>query len=831
MSELNEQTSAVGYNNADNEEESSFDVRQLWSILVLYKYWFIASVIVCVACAFVYLRYATPKYNISSKVLIKDREKRAYSSSSINSTFSELGLKNSSDGFDNEIEVLSTKTLNKKVVTDLKLYVSYFYESKIKNYEIYRKYSPYLVDLKGQLDSLSVPIKVEMIKGNKGLNVNITVKDYKQSASAVVLPANIVTPFGNVVIEENPLAYELLNNRIKLEEEKTKVDLMERNLIAYILPIERLAISYTSRLTVEPTSKTTTVALLSMNDNLPERGKDYLTKLVEIYNDEANIDNNIEATRTEEFIKERIDKISKELSENESELETYKRSSSIVDYDSDAKLTASQTMQYETQILEVSTQLELLKHLIEYVNDDKNNLKVIPTNIGLQDQALSQMITKYNEAVLERERLLRAATENSPSVVVVTSEAEGYFSGIKTSMQSSKRQLDLRLSDLKEQQSRYTGRISVYPTNERILGDIERSRQVKSDLYLMLLQKREENAIQLASTAYKAKVIEEPIIVGPVSPKNKIILLASLILGIVLPFVYYYVRNFFRFRIEGAEDIAKLTKIPMLGSVPNIKVLSKNERTIVVEENRNSLMVEVYRALRSNLPFVLPEGKKVILFTSTSSGEGKTSIASNLGASIAFVGKKVLLIGLDIRKPRLAALFNLPDTERGISSYLTKRADDVDYLDSLIQKSGVSANLDILPSGPIPPNPAELLEKDNLKTAIEYLKKKYDYIIMDTPPVGMVTDTITIAKSADLTLYVVRSNFSLKSDMELLNELHDDKRLPNINIVLNAVEFKKEGKGYGYYGHYGYGRGKGKSYGYNYGYGYGLKKGESLEEV
>lgn len=818
------------YNSVGNEEESSFDIRILWMLFLRYKYWIAASVIVCLISAFTYLRYTIPVYNITSKVLIKDQDKRSYSSG-INSTFQELGFMNSSDGFDNEIEILSTKTLAKKVVRELKLYTTYFYDGNIKDNEIYGKHSPFLLDYEdGQIDSLHEAIEINISKKEENYMANIKYKDSEMKKLITGFPAHITTTFGKITIERNPLLEMKAVNMSDVSDSKEEDNELDRDLIVRINPIDPVAISYTNKVSVEPTSKTTTIAQLSINDNIPERGADYLNKMIEIYNDEASIDNNQEATRTADFIDTRLGIISKELNVTEAELEQYKKISGITDYESDAKVDVTQNIQYETQIVDISTQLNLVEYLLEYVNDSHNHLQVIPANIGLKDNSLSQVISKYNETILERNRLLRVSSENSPTVSTLTSEAEGYLVGIKASLNSAKRQFTIQRKDLIGQQNKYNSRISSAPTKERALADINRQKEVKAGLYLMLLQKREENAITLASTAYKGKMIEDPIINNiPISPKKKIILMIAFVIGIALPFIYHYIRNFFCYRIENVDDLAKLTNVPLLGTVPYVKALAKGNRTVVVQENHNSVMVEVYRILRSNLPFVLNPNQNVILFTSTTAGEGKTSIASNLGTSIAFIGKKVLIVGLDIRKPRLAKLFKLGNEEMGISNFFTRRPDDYEYLDSLIQNSGISPNLDILPAGSIPPNPAELLEKENLGSAINYLKKKYDYVLLDTAPIGLVSDTLTIGRHADLTLYVVRANYTLKADMNLVNNLSIEKRLPNINIVLNGTVAENNNYSYRRYGGYTYGKGYGYSYGY--GYGYGNEAGKKLEEV
>lgn len=796
MTDLNEKELSRDYSAV--EEDSGIDYKKLLFYAFKYKYWFVASVVVCLLGAFVYLMFATPVYNVTSKVLIKDSDKRK-GMSNLDATFQELGFMNNSSGFDNEVEILGTTTLNKKVVASLKLYASYYVKTGLKNVEVYRDNSPYWVDMaESNLDTLVSSVEVGLEENDGKLNVSLKYDGSSIEKVIAVGGEKINTSFGAIEIQRNPF-YQGNDDEVSMK--------------AYISPLPAVAAAYAGSLSIEPSSKFTTIAVISMKNNLPKRGQDYLAKLIEIYNAEANIDNNLEASKTADFIDERLGVISKELNMTESELEQYKKNAGIVDYASDAAVNLEQNTKYETQIVEISTQLNLVEYLYEYVIDEKNHLQLIPSNVGLTESGLTAMIAKYNDVVLERNRLLRSSVETSPSVIAATNEAESLLGGIRASLQTTKRSLSIQKQNLQSQQNKFNMKITSSPTKERALADISRQQAVKSGLYLMLLQKREENAITLASAAYKAKVIDEPVVTGMVSPKRNIIMLMALVIGIILPIVVLYVRNFLKYRIEGIDDVKTLSKVPMLGVVPYIDVLDKKDRAVVIEENKNDIMVEVYRNLRSNLPFVLGHDKKVIMFTSCSPGEGKTSIACNLAASIAFAGKKVVVVGLDIRKPRLAHLFGLPNTHDGISNYLAHGVKDFSYLDSLIQGSGISQYLDVLPCGPVAPNPTELLERESLVEAIEFLKSKYDYVILDTAPVGPVSDSLTISRVADLTLFVVRANYTMKSDLDYVNTLFLEHKLPNMNLVLNSAVISENDKAYRRFGSY--------NYGYGYGYGYG----------
>ena len=362
-----------------------------------------------------------------------------------------------------------------------------------------------------------------------------------------------------------------------------------------------------------------------------------------------------------------------------------------------------------------------------------------------------------------------------------------------------------------------------------MLTQIGRQQEVKSGLYLMLLQKREENSISLAATADKGKLIDNPVFAGKVSPKNSMIMLIALILGLAIPAIFLFLVEFFRYKIEGHNDVVKLTKLPIIADVAVASAHAKTKADIVVHENKNNLMEEIFRTLRTNLQFLLKEHDKVIMFTSTTSGEGKTFVASNVAISFALLGKKVILVGLDIRKPRLAELFEIENYTSGITNLLVK--DNVTWNDvkAQILPSGINNNLDLLMAGPVPPNPGELVTRKSLDETIEELKQHYDYILLDTAPVGLVTDTLSLGRIVNSTVYICRADFTAKSSFGLINSLSNEKKLPNMSIVLNGVDLSK--KKYGYY--YGYGKyGKYGKYG-NYGvygkgkYGYSSYNGYS----
>ena len=551
---------------------------------------------------------------------------------------------------------------------------------------------------------------------------------------------------------------------------------------------------------------------VSLKNSNTQRGKDYIDKLLEMYNINANNDKNEVAQRTGEFIDERIDIISKELGSTERDLENFKRSAGITDLTSEAQIALTGNAEYEKKRVENQTQINLVMDLKKYLQG--SGYEVLPANVGLQDAGVAGAIDRYNEMVAERKRLLRTSTESNPAIVNLTTSIRAMRSNIQTTLDATLKGLEITKADLIREASRYSRRISDAPTQERHFVSIARQQEIKSGLYLMLLQKREENAIVLAAIANNAKIIDEAQADStPISPKRMTIYLAALVFGIGIPVGVIYLIGLTKFKIEGRADVEKLTSLPVVGDIP---LADEKTGAIAVFENQNNLMSETFRNVRTNLQFMLENGKNVILVTSTVSGEGKSFISANLAISLSLLGKKVVIVGLDIRKPGLNKVFNLPKKEYGITQFLTNST--VNLMD-LVHHSDINKNLYILPGGTVPPNPTELLARDGLEKAVEILRKNFDYVILDTAPVGMVTDTLLIGRVADLSVYVCRADYTRKTEFTLINELAENNKLPNLCIVINGLDLQK--KKYGYY--YGYGK-YGKYYGYGKHYGYGEYK-------
>ena len=796
-------------------EDEKIDIQQLLFKYIIHWPWFVGAVLVCLIGAWIYLRMATPVYNISATVLIKDDKKGGNTGSMVG--LEELGLSgliSSSQNIDNELEVLRSKTLVKEVINLLNLYVSYTDEDGFPSKNMY-KTSPVLVSLTPQeAEKLTDPMVVEMaLYGEGGLEVNVTVGDKEYQKLFEKLPA--VFP-----MDEGTLAFFQSPDSLSLKKDTMEASSNIRHITAKIKSPMKVARAYCENLKIEPTSKTTSVAVISLKNSSLQRGQDFINQLLEMYNRNTNNDKNEIAQKTAEFIDERINIISKELGSTEANLENFKRNAGITDLTSEAQIALTGNAEYEKKRVENRTQISLIEDLRKYIRG--NEYEVLPGNIGLQDPGLVATIERYNEMLVERKRLLRTSTENNPTIINLDTSIRAMKSNVQATLDGSLKGLLITKADLEREASRFSRRISDAPGQERQFVSIARQQEIKAGLYLMLLQKREENAIALAATANNAKIIDEAIADDiPVSPKRRMIYLIALVLGIGIPVGIIYLIGLTKFKLEGRADVEKLTTIPIVGDIPLTDEKNEKDGSIAVFENQNNLMSETFRNIRTNLQFMLQNDKKVILVTSTVSGEGKSFISANLAISLSLLGKKVVIVGLDIRKPGLNKVFRLSTKEKGITLYLANPETD---LMSLVQPSDINQNLYILPGGTVPPNPTELLARDGLDKAIEILKKSFDYVVLDTAPVGMVTDTLLIGRVADLSVYVCRADYTHKVEYTLINELAEEKKLPNLCTVINGVNLKRRKYGYYYgYGKYGKYYGYGKRYGY--GYGYGQEKG------
>ena len=802
----------------DKEQEkegvtSFFDFAALYRTVILNWYWSVLSLIIFGGIGAIYLRYTTPLYQSTAKLLIKDDDNGSSRRGSSLQNITNLGTISNSAGIDNEMEILSSHSIAEDAIRDLKLYVNYTTEGKVKDVITYRD-QPLVVDIDAaHLDRLNRPINLNITKNGSSFVVNGTYSvptdeensegPFSINKKFTSLPATIPTRAGIITINSN-------NGRTLHEGQVLKVS---------ILSPKMASDKYVGELKIGQSGKGTSILQLQLTDEVPQRSLDYLKQLAIVYNRQANEDKNAVAHQTEKFINSRLEKINAELGKTEGELQNYKQKNGMVELKMNASNSVSNQNTSEQKLAEMETQIELFNTIAREVESSSRNLtQVIPSNVGLDDESSTSLINKYNELVLERNRLLRSASESSPVVEPLTDQIRDLNVNIRRAIAAARKNLQIQRDAVLAQVTKYTDQVEETPQQERMLTQIGRQQEVKSGLYLMLLQKCEENSISLAATADKGRLIDDPQLNGKVSPNSTYIMLIAFVIGLAIPVFIILIIQFFRYKIEGHDDVARLTKLPIIADIAIASNSAKGKADIVVHENQNNQMEEIFRSLRTNLQFMLHEGEKVVLFTSSTSGEGKTFTAANLSVSFGLLGKKVILVGLDIRRARLAEQFGINDHKHGITNLLVKDNPNREDVEAQILPSGVNKNLDLLMAGPVPPNPAELIARNSLDTIIEILKEKYDYIMIDTAPVGLVTDTLQIARVTNVSVYMCRADYTPKASFAMINSLAKEEKLPNMAMVLNGVDMSKRKYsyyyGYGKYGKYGrYGRYGGYSYG------------------
>ena len=759
-------------------------VMEIATLFIKHWKWILLGLLVALAVAFVYLRYTTPVYKVSSSVVLKEEGRRG--PSTMPGTLEEIAMMGSVSNVENELYILNSRSMIRSVINRLDLHTSYIVEGRIKSVDLYTQ-SPVIVDMaQSDLDRLKESINFEMqMESEERVHIRGMVAGNALDTIFTQLPAVILTDVGAISFTRR--------HEIKPD---------NRLLYVSIQHPDAVIGSYRGNLEVTQASRQATVINLALNTPYREKGRDFINTLIEVYNNEAIEDKNQEARNTQLFIEERIAIIDNELSTAEQNVEEYKREEGLTDLQTDLQRDMQMGSQYEQRLVEVETQLNVVSSLNSYLDNPANSNKTIPSNIGVQDPTLSATTSEYNRLLLERERLSQSMTDDNPAMKRLNEQISGLRESIGASINSVQQGLQIQRREARNQANIFGGRVSAVPTQEREFMELSREQQIKASLFLMLLQKREENALALAAYANKAKVLDEAASEGMVAPRRMIILLAALMLGLLIPMGIIYLMDMLQYRIRTRGDVDRVTKVPILSEVPK----HEEQENIAVMENETRPIDEAFRMLRTNLLLTLGAENKVVTFTSTVSGEGKSFVALNTAISLSLLNKRVLIVGLDLRIPRLKEYMNLK-TRDGITAYLSGYEKD---LNSLIVPSGITENLFALPSGAIPPNPAELLARPTLDAAFAKMREEFDFIIIDSAPVSQVTDTLILNRVADATVYVCRANYSSKGNLRYANDLMAQNRLKNMVLVVNDVDEFHHAYGYGYGRGYGYGYGKGK---------------------
>lgn len=777
----------------DEQDELTIDYRAILQKFLKHWRWFAASVLVCLIIAFIYLRYTTPVYNVTAGVLIQQKDSKGGLGAALSGgalgMLSGLGGVSLSSSFDNELEIMQSRTLLKKVVTDLGLYISTA-QRRITGYNIpLYKTSPIQVYLSpGEATELESGVKVKTIYTPEGkLTAHI---EYVQEEEELEiektfdqLPAVFPTPVGVLSFTKND---SLLTEMRKEESGNIK-------LITYIdSPIET-AKTYKENLIIEG-GKKTTIAQVSLQDNDKQRAIDFINYLVVCYNQDILDEKSKVVLQTSDFIRERMEVVNQELSSTESEIADFKQKSGLTDLSADAKLLLEESAKYEQLRIENQTQIRLVEFLRDYIQDPANTNEVIPANVGLKEEKLTTAIDEYNSLLAERRRLLRTSSESNPAVINLNDGIQTMQKSIQTTVASTLKGLQITQNDLERQMRQFTDRINSAPQQEKEYINLARQQEIKSRLYLVLLQQREENILSLGLTTDTGRIVEEVLPdKDPVTPKKKIIALAALFLGLCIPAGVIFLFDQFGSKIGKRSDIEKQSNVPFLAELLHNQQNQKEH--LVVRENQNGPMEEAFRSLRTQLLFQLDTTDKVILFTSAQGNEGTTFVASHTAASLAFLGKKVVVVDMNLRRPGLPSCFSLSTDAKGMTDYLNAPK-QVRLLD-LVQPSAVHANLDVLPGGALVANSTELVSQDVFADAIRQLKEKYDYVILDTAPLPLVTDTVLIGRTADICVFVCRAGVTPKSACDYLNTLSREQKFPKLAVLLNDVETFGTPKVYG----------------------------------
>lgn len=733
------------------------------------QYWslFVIAIILCLIVGFVYLRYVTPLYNTRAKVLIKDDKK---SGSSEGQLFQDLGISSGPASVDNEVEIMKSRMLMQEVVRQLQLNIRYFYHTSFKQTELYYD-APVKVSLAENNPSTSHTYKL-ILNADKGFSLSENEKVWKGR-----LGESLKTSAGELIIEENK------ESGIKAGE-----------ITFSIVPIDIMSDVYLSRLTIEPVSKQVSIINLQIKDNIPQRAENILNSLVSVYL-QANIDDkNKISDGTLEFINERLHLVENELNGIEKQIETFKQQNKIIDIKDQSRALLENTIEYNQQLTEQEVQLNIVESIENYVAS--HNDRIVPSTFLVHDPTLTKMLERYNMLLAQKQNMLIGSTEQNPYVYNINKEIVSLKEDIKNNLASLKKNLIINRNLVRKETGQLSSNIQSVPEKERMFLELSRKQTVMQELYLFLLKKREETAISKSGTIANARILEPARKDGgPFFPNKTKVYLVALAVGLFIPAGWIMVREVFSIRIKAMDDITGITSMPVIGEIGH----HKDKEVVVVQKNSKTVLSEQFRALRTNIQFLLTgKNDKVIMLTSSMGGEGKSFLSINLSSALALSGKKVVLMEMDLRKPKVSHHLQIHH-KTGFSDYAIGKAN----LDDILVKTEISDNMYILPSGAIPPNPAELIMLPQTDMLFQLLKERFDYIVIDTSPVGLVTDAQLLGKHADAILYLVRQNYTYKQQVKIADELHKTGKLNNMSIVVNDV---KAGTGaYGY--KYGYGNG------------------------
>lgn len=766
-------------------EENELNLSDLFHIVLANWYWFVLSVLVCAGVAVLYLKWAPKVYTRTASVLIKDNSKGGGLSES--AAFEELNMFNVKSNVDNEVLVFKSKRLMSVVAERLNLDISYTIKDGLRTEELYTQ-SPIAVRFPEAEASQSFSLVATPLSAGEVLLSGFSTDEAK--SLKVALNDTVSTPVGKLVV--TPTLYYADKYFGKA------VTISKRNR-------EEIALAYSNSLQVALASKTATIINLTLQDVSIPRAEDVLNMLIAVYNEGAINDKNQVTVNTSNFINDRLIIIEEELGSVDADIETYKRENQLTDISSETGMYLQESSQYSKEGLGLENQVTLAKYIRDYLTDPHKSADLIPANTGIADVNIEGQISEYNNLLLKRDKLIGNSSNKNPVVMDLNNSLSAMKQTIIRAIDNLIVGLNIKIKNIREREAQTSRRISAVPTQQKYVLSVERQQKIKEELYLYLLNKREENALSQAITESNARVIDAAQgSRSPVAPKSMMILLAAVVLGLAIPAGIIWLQMVMNTTVRTRKDVEDAVSIPFLGEIPLRD--KKNKDEIVVRENGRDSISEAFRIVRTNMDFMRVKAKdmKVVMFTSFNPNAGKTFVSMNLAMSFALTRKKVILVDLDIRKGTLSGHVS-GSTNMGITNYLSGKVDDIN---SIIKKEELATNLDIIHTGPVPPNPSELLLSDRLEALIEELKKRYDYIILDNVPAGLVADAAIVNRVADLTIYILRAGLMDRRQLPELEKLYRQGKFRNMSLVLNGVRYNRSGYGYGY--GYGYGNEKKK---------------------
>lgn len=779
-------------------DSSEIDIRQLVYIFLSKWYLFAISLFVLLAIGYFYLRTQPPIYETKASILIKTDQNAPEEMFLLQDLGMNFAGKNN---IDNEIGIFKSPDLVARIITSLELYTTYRRETRFGLFapELYKN-SPLYVRMEN-IEPENIPGTIEFIfnQSKTGFKVNATyflegIKKTKQ-LTIDTLPGFIELEIGKFYID------------------KQNGEFGSDPLVVTISNAMSVARGYIKNLNVSTSSKTSSLLDITLKTQSREKGQDFIAALISEYNRDAVKDKNTVAYNTSVFIDERIKEIARELGEVEGQVESFRREYKVADIETQVGSYIRQGETYESRRMEIETQLNLVRFIESYIKNPTNTNKLVP-NLGIKDPSLVGLINEYNTLLINRERIEASSSADNPSLKQINQQVRNMNQNIITSILNEIRASEIALTDLERENTITSTKIGNVPTLERQFTDIIRQQEVKSNLFVYLLQKREETNLTQAAVAPKAKIIAKPNSGGsPVAPRKAMVMMLFFLIGFAIPAIALFIIDFFQTKITGMKELEKLTNSSVVGDIAKATEIN-GRHSLVVKPNDDSVIAEMFRTMRNNILFMTSErDHNIILVTSTIPKEGKTFISVNLARSLSLMDKKVLLVGADLRNPQISHSLGIPKRETGFSSYLAGHIQDYN---ELIEK--IEDTLYTIQSGPVPPNPNELLSKAIVGQFFNQIRTEFDYIVVDSAPVGVVSDTFLLARHTHATLYVVRENYTQKDSIPFINNLAQDKRLKNVGVVLNEATSNAHGRykyGYKY------------SYRYRYGYAQGYSNGEN----